>query len=153
MRQILILTVLSIAASSSALSQTADKGAGEFPIGTYASEAFSITFADGGKVRVWNDEGTIAEGSYMVTKDRLVITDKRGREACLQAGQETGTYHWKFDVDGKVLKFSKVADKCERRAFYLEKQHWVNRKVVISRPKSNENRSPKKQSVRHSRKV
>ncbi len=146
MRQIVILTVLTIAASSSALSQTTGKGAGEFPTGTYASEPFFITFAGGGKVRVWNDEGTIAEGSYTVTKDRLVITDKRGRGACLKAGQETGTYQWESDVDGKVLKFSKVADNCERRAFYMEKQHWVNRKVVISRQKEPKViRSPKNQ--------
>jgi hypothetical protein len=154
MRQIVILTVLTIAASSSALSQTTGKGAGEFPTGTYASEPFFITFAGGEKVRVWNDEGTIAKGSYMVTKDHLVITDKQGRGACLQAGQETGTYQWKFDVDGKVLKFSKVEDNCERRAFYMEKQHWVKRKSVINVPKPKVIvRRPKKRSARHKRKV
>ncbi|MBA3441112.1 MAG: hypothetical protein H0T92_14705 [Pyrinomonadaceae bacterium] len=146
MRQLLILTVLTIATSSSALSQTTDKDAGEFPTGTYASEPFFITFAGGGKVRVWNNEGTIAEGSYTVTKDRLVMTDKQGRGACLKEGQETGTYHWQFDVDGKVLKFSKVADNCERRASYMEKHRWVNRKVVISRQKEPKViRSPKNQ--------
>lgn len=88
MRQILMLTVLTIAASSSALSQMTDKGAGEFPTGTYAGEPFFITFTNGGKVRVWNDEGTIAKGSYMVTKDRLVITDKRGRGHVSKQGKK-----------------------------------------------------------------
>ncbi len=98
--------------------------ASNFPTGTYAVRgvAATATFDNKGQVRV-NKHGVMeVAADYAVKGDQLRLTDKSGPWACTKAGEQTGTYRWKYDSG--VLAFTKVADTCKPRADTLTKYVW-----------------------------
>jgi len=100
--------------------------AAAFPQGVYAAEEYTMTFADAGQFRVSVGEKVMVEGEYTIKGDRLRLTDKRGPIACTRAGQETGTYGWKYD--GETLTLAKIEDPCEPRSAALTAQPWKRTK-------------------------
>jgi hypothetical protein len=95
-----------------------------FPAGTYASVGHKMTMAFDGKGQFVVTESAITQvsGRYTVTAGRLELTDLQGPWACTHAGQQTGTYSWKYA--NSVLTFSKVADRCEDRVQSLTTTDW-----------------------------
>jgi hypothetical protein len=114
-RFILLLSVLCISLFSLAVAQK------KFPTGRYASGEFEITFNDDQTHTVSADGKVVVKGSYTVTEDQIVITDKEGDFACPGAGK----YKWK--VEGTSLKFEKVEDDCDGRATALSGSTWVKK--------------------------
>jgi len=92
----------------------------KFPIGTYVSGDFTITLNSDGSHSVGMNDKVVVKGTYTVTKDQIVLTDKEGEYAC--NGTEPGKYKWKYD--GKALSFSKLEDNCDGRANGLTGQSW-----------------------------
>lgn len=100
--------------------------AADFPQGTYASGEYTIVFADKGQFRVSTGEELVVEGEYKVKGEQLILTDKRGRLACMGEGMETATYGWKYE--GEMLTLSKVEDKCPGRSAGLTAGPWKRKK-------------------------
>jgi len=90
----------------------------KFPTGKYARGEFEITFNDDETHTVSANGKVVVKGSYAVTEDQIVITDKEGDFAC----QGAGKYRWK--VEGTSLKFEKVEDDCDGRATALSGSTW-----------------------------
>ena len=93
----------------------------KFPTGKYARGEFEITFNDDKTHTVSTDGKVVVKGSYTVTEDQIVITDKEGDFAC----QGPGKYKWK--VEGTSLKFEKVEDECDGRATALSGFTWAKK--------------------------
>jgi len=89
-----------------------------FPAGTYASGDFTVTFRGDGTFRVSEKGAPVVDGSYTVEADRITLTDKQGRYACVAEGP--GKYTWK--QNGQTLVFTKVDDNCPGRERTLTKQ-------------------------------
>ena len=98
--------------------------AADFPTGTYeAKEApYTVSFDDKGQFHVNEGKTLEVTGSYAVKTGKLELTDTQGPWACTKAGEQTGTYAWKYE--NAVLTLSKVADKCEDRVKSLVKLAW-----------------------------
>ncbi len=79
-----------------------------------------MTFNSDGSHSVSENEKVLVKGTYTVTKDQIVLTDKEGEYAC--KGTDAGRYKWKYD--GKALTFSKLEDDCEGRINGLTGQPW-----------------------------
>lgn len=92
----------------------------KFPIGTYIGGSFTLTFNSDGSHSVSGNDKVLVKGTYTVTKDQIVLTDKEGEYAC--KGTEPGRYNWKYD--GKALSFSKLEDDCGGRINGLTGQPW-----------------------------
>lgn len=84
---------------------------GTFPAGTYASGDFTVAFRSDGTFRVSEKGDAVVEGSYTVEQDRITLTDKQGRYACVAEGP--GKYTWQ--QNGQTLAFTKVDDSCPGR--------------------------------------
>ena len=95
----------------------------KFPAGKYAVGEFTISFGSDGTTTVRRKEEIVVEGVYSVTKDELVLTDKRGPMACIDAGP--GKFQWKFD--GKALTLKTIEDNCGGRASALTSQPLVKK--------------------------
>lgn len=95
-----------------------------FPIGTYTAKglAATVTFDAKGKLHVVQRGVTEVDADYTVNGDRIQLTDRSGPWACTKAGEETGTYHWKYE--NGALAFGKVSDRCEDRVASLTKYQW-----------------------------
>ena len=91
---------------------------GTFPAGKYASGDFTVTFRSDGTFRVSEKGDPVVDGSYTVEADRITLTDKQGRYACVDEGP--GKYTWK--QNGETLVFTKVDDNCPGRERTLTKQ-------------------------------
>jgi len=100
--------------------------ASDFPQGTYTSGEYTIVFADKGQFRVSTGEELVVEGEYTVKGEQLILTDKRGRLACLGEGMETATYGWKYEKE--MLTLSKVEDSCTGRSAGLTAGPWKREK-------------------------
>ena len=98
--------------------------AGDFPTGMYeVKEApYTLNFDDKGQFHVNTGETLKVAGNYSVKAAQLRLTDQTGPWACTKAGQQTGTYAWKYE--NAVLTFSKVEDKCEDRVRSLVNLAW-----------------------------
>jgi hypothetical protein len=81
-----------------------------------------MAFDDKGRFRVTASEVQQVIGQYSAKGDQLEITDSQGPWACTKAGEQTGTYRWKYA--NSVLTFSKVADRCEDRVNSLTSVTW-----------------------------
>ena len=75
---------------------------GTFPVGTYAAGDFTVTFRSDGTFRVSEKGDPVVDGSYTVEADRITLTDKQGRYACVTEGP--GKYTWK--QNGQTLVFT-----------------------------------------------
>ena len=95
---------------------------GPFPIGSYKPQfpllALSgLTFVDDGTYTV---EGLSITGTYVVTNNQIVFTEKEGGNArCVGI---PGTYIWSFD--GTTLRFKRVDDQCADRSLDLVRS-WI----------------------------
>ncbi|MEP7272105.1 MAG: hypothetical protein ABI882_11420 [Acidobacteriota bacterium] len=96
---------------------------GKFPAGAYANGQFVITFLEDGSHTVSADGNVVVKGSYSVTQDQILLTDKSGEYAC--GATQTGKYKWK--VVEKTLTFEKVDDECDGRAGALTGEAWTKK--------------------------
>jgi hypothetical protein len=98
-----------------------------FPTGVYSAKglAATVTFDDKGRIRVEKAGVLEVEGDYTIKGGEVRLTDKRGPWACTKAGEETGTYNWKYDKG--ALAFTKVADACADRSESLANQAWTKK--------------------------
>jgi len=96
--------------------------AAEFPAGTFTAGAFTITFDGAGKFRLNQGDVMEAEGGYSTKGSQIQLSDKSGPWACTKAGEQSGSYDWKYE--NGTLAFSKVADKCDGRSQDLTAQPW-----------------------------
>jgi len=103
------------------LAGAADK---TFPTGTYTDEGHKVTIAfdEQGQFRVNESKVTQVTGQYTTKGGQLQITDAQGPWACTKAGEQSGTYAWKY-VDS-ALTFSKVKDLCQARVQSLTEMKW-----------------------------
>jgi hypothetical protein len=111
------LAICSILALSPAL-------AADFPTGTYAAQEvpFTVTFDDKGQFHVNKGETLQVKGTYSVKTGELKLTDTEGPWACSKAGEQMGTYAWKYE--NAVLTLNKVTDKCVDRVRSLVSLAW-----------------------------
>ena len=95
-----------------------------FPTGTYIAEGQKVTivFDDKGQFHVNQSEVTQVSGQYSTKGSQLEITDAQGPWACTKAGEQSGTYAWKYA--DSALTFSKVKDPCEDRVHSLTQVKW-----------------------------
>ncbi len=95
-----------------------------FPQGTYGAQGapYTVSFDEKGQFHV-NKEGTLeVSGTYSVKGDEVKLVDSAGPWACTQAGEQSGTYKWKFA--NAVLTLMKVADNCADRVNSLVSHEW-----------------------------
>jgi hypothetical protein len=98
--------------------------AADFPTGTFQAKQtpVAVTFDDKGQFHA-NQGGTLeVAGNYTATASELKVTDVKGPWACTNAGEQTGTYTWKYV--NAVLTLIKLADKCEDRVRSLVGPAW-----------------------------
>lgn len=111
------LALCSILALSPAL-------AAAFPTGTFESKHTPITvsFDDKGQFHVKQGDTVEVIGHYSAKASALKLTDAQGPWACTKAGEQTGTYTWKYE--NAVLTLIKVTDKCGDRVTSLVGIAW-----------------------------
>lgn len=127
MHRIQSAKILGSLAVAAGLTHSLSAFAADFPVGSYAANAsITITFDDKGQFHVNDGKTTQVAGRYAVKGDQLEITDSEGPWACTKAGQQTGTYTWKYEH--AVLAFSKLADQCEARVGSLTTATWKQSK-------------------------
>jgi hypothetical protein len=118
--KLLLLTVLFglFLAGCSAESPTSDSDVIPFPSGTYKALDYVWVFQEDGTSLVHNvnDPDTIYYGTYAISGDKVDITD----DMC--PGGVEGTYKWEFD--GKALKFITLKDNCIDRPYYMTRSPW-----------------------------
>ena len=98
--------------------------AADFPTGTFAAKKTPITlsFDDKGEFRVNQRDMLQVAGSYSATASQLKFTDTKGPWPCTKAGEQTGTYAWKYE--SAVLTLIKLTDKCTERVNRLIGVTW-----------------------------
>ncbi len=97
--------------------------AADFPIGSYsAHQNLTIVFDKQGTFHVTQDGKSVVIGNYRIKGDQLELTDRDGPWACTKAGQQSGTYQWKYGDAGLTL--TKVTDACEERGATLATSSW-----------------------------
>jgi hypothetical protein len=89
--------------------------AADFPTGTFEAKQkpFTVSFDDNKQFSVKQGGTVQVTGSYSVTASELKLTDAQGPWACTKAGEQTGTYTWKYE--NAVLTLIKLTDKCVDR--------------------------------------
>jgi hypothetical protein len=117
-----IRLALAVAVCVATAASSRPAAAADFPVGAYTIGEFTITFADAGQYRVSKGEEVVVEGEYKVNGDQLLLTDKGGSMACSAAGQQTGTYRWKYE--GDALTLTKVEDACPGRSAAITAAPW-----------------------------
>jgi hypothetical protein len=102
--------------------------AADFPTGTFEGKQtpFTVSFDDNGQFRVKQGDTLEVKGSYSATASELKLTDAEGPWACTKAGEQTGTYTWKYE--NAVLTFIKLTDKCDDRVKSLVGPAWQRQK-------------------------
>jgi hypothetical protein len=102
--------------------------AADFPIGMFEAKQTPIivSFDDKGQFRVKQGDTLEVQGTYSATASELKLTDVQGPWTCSKAGEQTGTYTWKYT--DAVLTLSKLADTCEDRVKSLVGIAWRQRK-------------------------
>lgn len=96
--------------------------ASPFPVGSYDSDAYTLTFDKGGVFRYQKGDQLMVRGRYVVHDSTMSMTDETGIDACVGAGRNPGTYRWK--LAGSALWFSTLHDQCPDRIRGLADQAW-----------------------------
>jgi len=78
---------------------------------------WELALGNDNRYQVSKDGNLMLEGHYASTKDQIALTDEGGPAACLEPGQETGTYKW--SVNGQTLTLTPMDDKCGGRSLVL----------------------------------
>jgi hypothetical protein len=69
--------------------------ASRFPIGSYDSDAYTLMFDSTGAFRYLKGDHLMVRGEYVVHDSTVSLTDESGRDACVGADRNPGTYRWK----------------------------------------------------------
>jgi hypothetical protein len=117
----LALAVFALAAAE------ARSSADQFPVGSYDSDAYTLTFDTTGTFRYVKGEQLMVEGKYVVHDSTAVLTDERGVDACVGADRNPGTYRWQL-VRG-ALWFHLIKDPCPDRIRGVADQAWQPHKT------------------------
>lgn len=96
--------------------------ASPFPVGSYDSDAYTLTFEKGGVFRYQKGDQLMVRGKYAVHDSTMSMTDETGIDACVGPGRNPGTYRWK--LAGTALWFSTLNDQCPDRIRGLADQAW-----------------------------
>jgi hypothetical protein len=96
--------------------------AGRFPVGSYDSDAYTLTFDTTGTFRYEKGDRLMVQGKYVVHDSTVAVTDEQGIDACVGPNRNPGTYRWQL-VSG-VLWFRLVSDPCPDRIRGLADQAW-----------------------------
>jgi len=112
----LALSVFALAARGAR--STADR----FPVGSYDSDAYTLSFDTTGTFRYVKGDRLMVEGKYVVHDSTVALTDERGSDACVGANQNPGTYRWQ--LVRSALWFHTVSDPCPDRIRGLADQAW-----------------------------
>ncbi len=96
--------------------------AGSFPVGSYDSDAYTLTFDTTGTFFYMRDTSLMVQGTYMVHDTTIAVTDVKGRDACVGAGRNPGLYRW--DLEGGDLRFRTIHDPCPERIQGIADQTW-----------------------------
>jgi hypothetical protein len=116
-----------VVAASVALGSAFAQGDG-FPKGAYTAtrraEKWTLRFDDKGTFAVLKGTEAVAEGTYRAMKDQIEFADKKGPRADPKA--KPGRYRWK--LEGKTLRFTKVEDESKGRAAALTSLTWTRAK-------------------------
>jgi hypothetical protein len=96
--------------------------ASRFPVGSYDSDAYTVTFDSSGAFRYLKGDQLMVQGEYVVHDSTVSLTDETGRDACVGTGRNPGTYRWK--LVGTTLLFHTLHDACPDRMRGLADQAW-----------------------------
>jgi hypothetical protein len=86
----------------------------------------TMSFDDKGQFRVQQGDTLEVTGTYSAKASELKLTDTQGPWACTRAGEQTGTYNWKYETG--VLTLIKLSDQCEDRVQSLVGVTWQRQK-------------------------
>ena len=95
----------------------------QFPTGVFTNQEFTITFTNNRKYYFKNKNRILVEGSYIISGDKIILTDESGTVACTEPDTTTGRYEWKYG--NERLIFSKIEDYCEGRISNLTKRPMI----------------------------
>jgi hypothetical protein len=96
--------------------------ANQFPLGSYDSDAYTLTFDTTGTFRYVKGQELMVQGKYVVHDSTMALTDERGRDACVGVNRNPGTYRWQ--LIRSALWFHTVHDPCPDRIRGLADQAW-----------------------------
>ena len=94
-----------------------------FPTGAFTIEELTITFTDDRKYFFKHHDKILVEGSYIISGDKIILTDESGAVACTEPDSATGRYEWKYG-DERLI-FSKIEDHCEERSSNLTRNPMI----------------------------
>ena len=117
------LAALGLALSLLALAPAGARShAGPFPVGSYDSDAYTLTFDTTDTFRYAKGDELMVRGKYVVHDSTVTLTDEQGPDACVGANRNPGTYRWQFVRS--ALWFHRVADLCPDRVRGIADQAW-----------------------------
>jgi len=116
------LTRLGFALPLFALVLGLSHSASPFPVGSYDSDAYTLTFETSGTFRYLRGDSMMVQGRYVVHDSIVSLTDEKGIDACVGADRNPGTYRWQ--LVGSALWFHTVEDPCAARIRGLADQAW-----------------------------
>lgn len=93
-----------------------------FPVGSYDSDAYTLTFDTTGTFRYVKGTQLMVQGKYAVHDSTMALADERGIDACVGAERNPGTYRWQL-IRG-ALWFHSVHDSCPDRIRGIAEQAW-----------------------------
>ena len=97
-----------------------------FPVGSYDSDAYTLTFDTSGTFSYLRGDSLMVQGTYAVHDSTVSLTDEKGVDACVGTEQNPGTYRWQ--LVGSALWFHTVKDPCAERVRGLADQAWQPRR-------------------------
>lgn len=98
-----------------------------FPVGSYDSDAYTLTFDTRGSFRYLKGDQLMVQGKYVLHDSTVALTDEKGVDACVGVDRNPGTYSWK--LVRKALWFRTVHDQCPDRIRGLADQAWQPHKA------------------------
>ena len=93
-----------------------------FPVGSYDSDAYTLTFDTTGVFRYVKGDALMVRGKYVVHDSTVTLTDEQGPDACAGTSRNPGMYRWQL-VRG-ALWFHVVSDPCPDRIRGVADQAW-----------------------------
>ena len=93
-----------------------------FPVGSYDSDAYTLTFDSTGAFRYLKGDQLMVQGEYVVYDSTVSLTDEKGIDACVGTSRNPGTYRW--NLVGSTLRFHTLHDPCPDRIRGLADQAW-----------------------------
>jgi hypothetical protein len=101
--------------------------ASPFPVGSYDSDAYTLSFDTSGVFRYVKGDQLMVQGKYVVHDTTVSLTDEKGSDACVGSGRNPGTYRWQ--LVRRALWFHTLRDPCPDRIRGLADQAWRPHRV------------------------